>query len=86
MFIRRTENNWLAKWWLGVDKTVLFSVLALIVFGILIQFSASPYQAKRIGYNEYHFIKNIFVYSCIGIACMICISAVKLETIRKGLF
>lgn len=84
MFIRRTENNWLAKWWLGVDKTVLFSVLALIVFGILIQFSASPYQAKRIGYNEYHFIKNIFVYACIGIACMICISAVKLETIRKG--
>ena len=26
MFIRRTENNWLTKWWLGVDKTVLFSV------------------------------------------------------------
>ncbi len=83
MFIRRTENNWLTKWWLGVDKTVLFSVLALIVFGIIIQFSASPYQARRSGYDEYHFIKNISVYIWLGLFSMIFISLIDVQTIRK---
>ena len=63
MFIRRTENNLFTKWWLGVDKFILFSVLALIVFGILIQFAASPYQARRMKFSdEYHFIKNILLF------------------------
>ncbi len=84
MFIRRTENNWLAKWWLGVDKIILFSVLALIIFGIVIQISASPYQARRMGLSdEYHFVKNIFVYIWIGIGAMITISTIKVQTIRK---
>ncbi|MCR5506485.1 MAG: FtsW/RodA/SpoVE family cell cycle protein [bacterium] len=84
MFIRRTENNWLTKWWLGVDKVVLFCVFTLIVFGVLIQFSASPYQARRMGlHDEYNFIKNIGVYFWIGISSMLVSSLFKLEHIRK---
>ena len=72
MFIRRTENNWLTKWWLGVDKVVLFCTLFLIVFGIVIQFSASPYQARRMGLSdEYHFIKAIGVYIWLGFLVML---------------
>ena len=83
MFIKRTENNWLAKWWLGVDKTVLFSVLALVLFGVVIQFAASPYQARRSGYNEYHFIRNMCIYIFPSIMLMIYISSFSLQKIRK---
>ncbi len=84
MFIRRTENNLFTKWWLGVDKFILFSVLALIVFGILIQFAASPYQARRMKFSdEYHFIKNIGVYMWFGLFIMISVSTMKLQSIRK---
>ncbi len=84
MFIRRTENNWFAKWWLGVDKVVLFAVLTLIIFGILIQFAASPYQARRMNLSdEYHFVKNISMYVLPGIFGMILVSSMKLKTIRK---
>ena len=84
MFIRRTENNWLTKWWLGVDKIVLFSVLALIIFGIVIQFAASPYQARRMGLgDEYHFIKNVFIYLWLGLGVILVVSNIKLQVIRK---
>ena len=35
MFMKRTDNNLLTKWWLGVDKVVLFAVLGFTVFGAL---------------------------------------------------
>ena len=62
MFIKRTENNVFTKWWLAVDKNILFAVASLMGVGILMLFSASPYAARRIGLNEFTYIKISIIF------------------------
>lgn len=83
MFIKRTENNVFTKWWLAVDKNILFAVASLIGVGILMLFSASPYAARRIGLNEFTYIKKFAVYFWIGISVLIITSLLSVRRIRQ---
>ena len=84
MFMKRTDNNLLTKWWLGVDKVVLFAVLGLIVFGALMVCSTGPYAAQRARLDELFYIKKMLVYIPVGIVSLFVLSFMKIKWLRYG--
>lgn len=82
MFVKRTENNLFTRWLTNVDKSILISVLSLIVVGILMMFATTPYAAKNIGAPEYSFIKKAIIYVIIGICVLITTSFLTTREIR----
>ena len=58
----RMDQSFLGAWWWTVDRTLLFSILSLMLFGVALIASASPSVALRIGVGEYHFLKKHLVF------------------------
>ncbi len=58
----RTDSSFLGAWWWTVDRAMLSSILALIIFGIVIVASSSPSVAQRIGASDYHFIVKHLIF------------------------
>ena len=83
MFIKRTENNIFTKWWLAVDKNILITVAFLIGVGILMLVSASPYAARRVGLNEFAYIKKFAIYFWIGLFTLLTTSLLSTKRIRQ---
>ncbi len=83
MFIKRTENNVFTNWWLAVDKNILITVAFLIGVGILMLFSASPYVARRVGLNDFAYIKKFAIYFWIGIFTLLTTSLLSTKRIRQ---
>ena len=84
MLMKRTENSLLSKWWLAVDKTVLFTVLALSVFGVFMVWDTSTYLAKRLGYGEFFYVKKMLLYVPIGLSMFWISSCIRTRWIRSG--
>ncbi len=79
----RNSRSLISNWWWTVDKVLLSLVTVLIIFGIFLNFSASPSVANRIGANTFHFIKRQLVFIPIAYGLMVLISMQNLKTIRR---
>ena len=79
----RNSRSLISKWWWTVDKVLLSLVTVLIIFGIFLNFSASPSVANRIGADTFHFIKRQLFFIPIAYGIMILISMQNLKTIRR---
>ena len=58
----RTNRGLLSQWWWTVDRQMVGGVLALIGFGYLMAFAASPAVAQTIGKSIYYFANKQFVF------------------------
>lgn len=58
----RMDRSFLGAWWWTVDRAMLGSVLALLVFGVALVATASPAIAQKIGANDYHFIRKHLIF------------------------
>ncbi len=83
LIVSHDNRNILANWWWTVDKILLFCLSLLVIFGILLTFSASPAVATRIGFDSYHFIKRHLFFAPLAYMVMILISMQKLKFIRR---
>ena len=63
----------------GVDSFLLFTVLSLLVFGLVMVFSASYADAQARYGDSYYFIKRQSVMVCIGLVFMIVASRIPLR-------
>ena len=63
----------------GVDSFLLFTVLSLLVFGLVMVFSASYADAEARYGDSYYFIKRQSVMVCIGLVFMIVASRIPLR-------
>jgi cell division protein FtsW len=54
----RERKTPVAEWWWTVDRELMFSLVALIIFGVLLSFAASPAVAERIGLGSWHFVQR----------------------------
>ena len=80
----RADNSIISNWWWSVDRKLLFAVLFLSFFGILLNYSASPAVAHRIGLNDYHFIYRHLFFLPISLLFMIAISMLNVTWIRRA--
>ncbi len=80
----RTDNSVLGQWWWTVDKWMLGAVFAIIGIGIILNFSASPAIAERIGASDsYFFIKRQLFFLPIAVATMLFLSFQSPRMIRR---
>ncbi|MBR7158913.1 MAG: cell division protein FtsW [Alphaproteobacteria bacterium] len=80
----RTDNSILAQWWWTVDKWMLGAIFAIIGIGIILNFSASPAIAERIGASDsYFFIKRQLFFLPIAVATMLFLSFQSPRMIRR---
>lgn len=58
----------------GLDMPFLFLVMAILIVGLIMLFSASYPNAYYLHGNSYYFIKNQFIFACMGTVIMFAIS------------
>jgi len=80
---RRSDRRPVTEWWRTVDRWFLFSFLALIAFGIVLSFAASPDVAQRIGLDTFHFVERHAMFIVPAIAVMIGISFLDDRQVRR---
>ena len=65
------------------DFILIFLTLILIVFGVIMVFSASYYSALSKYGDAYHFLIRDGVFAVIGIAAMLGVSKIPYRVLRK---
>lgn len=78
----REKLNFIKIWWLKIDKVILGLVLFLILFGLLMNFTSSPFIAKRIEVPQLFFFHKHVIFLCISLFLLIFFSCLKVSHIR----
>ncbi len=79
----RQSDNCFVKWWWTVDKIILFVAMALLTIGIILDISASPVVARRIGLDDYAMVRKQIQFSVLAVGTMLGLSLFGLKTIRR---
>ena len=79
----RSDRSAVAEWWWTIDRWFLASFIALIGFGVVLSFAASPAVAERIGLNAYHFVERHGLFLIPAFVVMIGVSFLDPRQIRR---
>ncbi|PSC05090.1 putative lipid II flippase FtsW [Alsobacter soli] len=79
----RLERSPFAQWWWTVDRFLLFSLLVLMVLGIVLCMAGSPPVAERLGLPTFHFVSNQVKYMVPALAVMFGISMMSPRHVRR---
>nr|WP_246472779.1 putative peptidoglycan glycosyltransferase FtsW [Pelagibacterium limicola] len=67
----RERKTPVAEWWWTVDRELMFALVALMAFGVLLSFAASPSVAERIGLGSWYFVQRHVMFCVPALAVMI---------------
>lgn len=81
-FFSRTNRSPLAQWWWTIDRPIVLGVLALVAFGYLMAFAASPAVAQHIDKSIYFFAKKQFVFLTLALGVFLTVSMLSAKLIR----
>ena len=73
----------IGRWWWTVDRYCLLSLLLLIAVGAVLVTAASPPVAARLGYDEFHFVRQQAFFLILGTALMVGVSMLDVKSIRR---
>ena len=77
----RLNINFFNKWWISIDKVILFLIVITLFLGNIFTALASPIVASRIGANPYIFIIKNLIFSLIGLFIILFCSTLNEEKI-----
>lgn len=78
----RERKTPIAEWWWTVDRELLFALIALMAFGVLLSFAASPPVAERLGLGAWHFVTRHALFSIPALAVLIGVSFFPAKWVR----
>ncbi|WP_417582690.1 FtsW/RodA/SpoVE family cell cycle protein [Pelagibacterium sp.] len=78
----RERKTPIAEWWWTVDRELMFALLALMGFGVLLSFAASPPVAERIGLGPWHFTQRHVLFCVPALGAMLLASLVNARWAR----
>ena len=78
----RRYLNFFKKWWIDIDKINFLIVLGIIVFGLMMTTSSSPWIAKKINVEKFFFLKKQLLFALIALILLIAISFLDQERIK----
>ncbi len=78
----RERKTPIAEWWWTVDRELLFALVALMTFGVLLSFAASPAVAERLGLGSWHFVQRHVLFCVPALAVMIFTSSLDARWTR----
>lgn len=67
----RARKTPLVEWWWTIDRQLLFSLILLLLCGMMLSFAASPPVAERLGLSSWHFITRHMVFMPLAIAVLV---------------
>lgn len=79
----RSDDSVFSKWWWTVDRAMLFAFLLMIAFGLMLMMAATPMVAKRIGLDEFYFIKRHLVYILPSLLIIFTVSNLNENQLKK---
>ncbi len=82
--VSRADRGVFAEWWWTVDKYLLFSLLALMVIGVVLSLAGSPPVAERIGLDSFHFTERHVAFLIPTIAIMLATSMLSPRDARRA--
>lgn len=82
MFLDRTKINFIQKWWLSIDRTMLGLIFILMLFGNIFVILASPVVANRIGIATNTFLVKNIIFSAVGFGIIISLSTLSKKQIK----
>ncbi|MEM7568788.1 MAG: FtsW/RodA/SpoVE family cell cycle protein [Pseudomonadota bacterium] len=83
MFIERTDQSLIARWWWTVDKITLGAILLLMGMGLFIISSASLPEAARNGLEPFYYFKRHLLFALAGLSILVSLSIVPPEKLGK---
>lgn len=65
----RAEPTFVSRWWWTIDRTLLFTIFALMVAGVVLLMAGGPPVAERLGLSTFHFVNRqaLFLVPAVGI-------------------
>lgn len=84
--VSRSDRSIVAEWWRTIDRPLLFSILFLVLCGLLMSFAASPPVAERIGVDEFHFIKRHAFFFFPTVVLIVGCSMLSPKHVRRAAF
>ena len=73
----------LAKWWFSLDHNILFTILLIILVGILMSYSVSPVVAEHIGLSSSYFYSKHLIFAFLSFSIIIFISIIPQQLIIR---
>ena len=74
----------LSDYWRNIDKSILFSFLALFFLGVFFSFSStSSLASERLNKDFYHYFSKHLIFSIFAILIMFTISYLKISFLKK---
>jgi len=78
----RRYLNFLKKWWIDIDKINFLLVLGILLFGLMMTASSSPWIAKKINVDKFFFLKKQLIFAGVAVFLLIVISFLDQEKIK----
>ncbi|WP_460448816.1 putative lipid II flippase FtsW [Alsobacter sp. SYSU BS001988] len=79
----RLERSPFAHWWWTVDRMLLFSLMVLMVLGIVLCMAGSPPVAERLGLPTFHFVTRQIAYLAPAFGIMMVVSFFSPRHVRR---
>ncbi|MCW5725107.1 MAG: putative lipid II flippase FtsW [Maricaulaceae bacterium] len=71
-------------WWRGLDRTLLFTVLALMAVGLILSLAASPAAAERLRIADpFHFIYRHGIFAAVSLGVLAAVSTLSIRGARR---
>ncbi len=83
VYFARTDTSVLGRWWWTVDRWTLAALAALVGFGALLIFAASPPAAARIDLDSFHFVRLQLVYLPLAFGLMLAVSLMTPRSVKR---
>ena len=83
---KRKSNRLLVRGTYGLDTNLIVITMFLIVFGLIMVYSASYYKCsmtKAFNYDSMYFLKNQALMSCVGLGTMFAVSCINYHIFKK---
>jgi cell division protein FtsW len=72
------------SWWRGIDRTLLFVVLALIAAGLMLSLAASPAAAERLGLDDpFYFLYRQSIFAGLSLIVLVAVSSLNPKGARR---
>ncbi len=78
----RKNLNPIKKWWIDIDRINFLLVISLVLFGLIMAFSASPAVAHKISDDKLFFIKKQILFVFVAIFAITAISFLDKQHIK----
>jgi len=81
--VSRAQRSFLGEWWWTIDRLLLWTVVVLVLIGLVLMLAASPPVAIRLGADPFHFVNRHALYLVPALAVLLVTSFMTPRQVRR---